>query len=91
MQLKETAAIMCSEDYKNRMLAEYWQLKNRVDGLENMLNKYEIDIQNYSNKRKNFLEFSPTCDYRILRSQLFSMKDYLHWLDLRMIIEDVKK
>ena len=38
MKLSETTGLMNSPDYKDRFKAEYYQLKNRVCGLDNMLN-----------------------------------------------------
>lgn len=35
----ETIELMCSDDYKDRMLAEYQQLVIRKDALENLLIK----------------------------------------------------
>lgn len=37
MELKDTAALMCSDDYKDRFKAEYLQLKIRRDKLAAML------------------------------------------------------
>lgn len=41
MELKDTAALMCSDDYKDRFKAEYLQLKIRRDKLAAMLVKWD--------------------------------------------------
>lgn len=50
MKLEDTVEMMVSEDYKERFKAEYFQLAVRVDGLKNMLNKWD----------KRELNFTPT-------------------------------
>ena len=39
MKLSDTVEMMNSTDYKERFKAEYYQLKTRICGLENMLAK----------------------------------------------------
>ena len=41
MELKDTVDLMLSEDYKDRVKAEYYQLKIRIEKLEAMLKKYD--------------------------------------------------
>ena len=36
MKLSETVTMMNSTDYKERFRAEYFQLKNRIEGLDKM-------------------------------------------------------
>lgn len=40
MNLQDTAEMMNSSDYKERFKGEFYQLKLRIDGLDNMLSKY---------------------------------------------------
>lgn len=80
MKLNETVDMMCSEDYKERFRAEYFQLKIRVDGLFNMLDKY----------RKGTLPFEPKCDYEILHTQYIFMKHYQYTLEDRAKIEGIE-
>lgn len=80
MLLKETAVIMCDGDYKKRFVAEYWQLKNRVDGLHKMLVKYSVGK----------LEFVPSCPYELLNDQYLAMGEYLNTLEQRAVIEDIE-
>lgn len=43
-ELKETVELMLSNDYKERFKAEYYQLKIRIDRLDNMLSKMENEL-----------------------------------------------
>lgn len=79
MLLAETVEMMNSEDYKERFRAEYYQLKIRVEGLSNMLKKY----------RNGTLEFTPSCSYILLKSQLVAMTRYMRLLEERAEIEEI--
>lgn len=43
MELKDTVSMMCSDDYKERFKAEYYQLKIRYDKLSNIINDYNFN------------------------------------------------
>lgn len=43
MELKETVELMNSEDYKERFVAEYHQVKIRYEKLKNFCNKIEVE------------------------------------------------
>ena len=43
MELKETVELMNSEDYKERFIAEYRQVKIRYEKLKNFCNKIEVE------------------------------------------------
>ena len=77
--LKDTAELMCSEDYKERFIAEYQQLKIRYQGLKNMLDKWD----------RGELEFTPTYTRGIYVRQLMSMENYLYVLYDRAQIEGI--
>jgi len=79
MDLKETANLMLDKDYKKRFIAEYWQLKNRYDGLHKMLVKYDAGT----------LDFKPSCSYDLLSKQARSMGEYLYYLEVRAEIEKI--
>lgn len=70
---------MISTDYKERFIAEYKQLKNRLAGLSKMLNKWD----------KGELSFTPTCRRYIYDLQLKTMMDYKYILDKRAEIESI--
>ena len=79
MKLNDTVAMMNSADFKDRMRAEYHQLKIRADGLEGMLKKYKAGE----------LSFVPTCSYDLLYEQLVYMRQYQRILECRAEIEGV--
>ncbi len=80
MKLNETLDLMCSDDYKDRFRAEYYQLENRCVGLEQMLIKYQDGT----------LPFTPNCSYDLLNGQLKAMEVYRSYLDERAVIEGVE-
>lgn len=78
--LKDTTSLMCSENYKDRFLAEYIQLTIRYYSLRKMITKYEAGT----------LEFTPTCHISILKGQLNDMENYMKALEVRAEIEKIK-
>ena len=79
MNLKDTALMMESTDYKERFRGEYFQLAIRMRGLANMLQKY----------KDGTLSFKPSCSYDLLNGQLKAMKLYKDYLEERAEIEDI--
>lgn len=79
MKLSETVEMMNSADYKERFKAEYLQLKIRMKGLANMLQKY----------KDGTLSFKPSCSYDLLNGQLKAMKLYKDYLEERAEIENI--
>lgn len=77
--LAATAALMTSENYKDRFKAEYIQLKNRYEGLKRMIYNWDNDT----------LNFTPTCQRATYNLQLRAMKDYLDILEVRAKIEGI--
>lgn len=67
------------EAYKQRMITEYRELKERADKLETMLDKWD----------KGTLDFTPACPRYLLEKQLETMKDYVGILQTRAKLEDV--
>lgn len=76
---KDTITFMESEDFKDRFRAEYFQLKNRRNGLDNMLYKMENEE----------LDFTPKSSYELLRTQWVIMGTYLSLLEERARVEDI--
>ena len=70
---------MNSSDYKNRFIAEYYQLKYRLDKLHETIIKHEAGT----------LTFEPTCPMGILIKQEVSMKEYLRCLEIRAEIDHI--
>ena len=80
MELKDTISMMTSSEYKERFIAEYLQLKIRINGLSNMLKKYKTGD----------LPFTPSCSYDLLNGQLKSMRMYAQYLEERAEIENIE-
>jgi len=79
IEMKDTADMMLSEDYRERFLAEYWQTKIRHDRLHEMLIKHSADT----------LGFVPACPDELLVSQVTYMMQYLKCLEIRAEIEGI--
>ena len=79
MKLSETVEMMNSADYKERFRAEYFQLKIRVNGLKNMLDKWD----------KGELNFTPTCPREIYNDQMEYMMNYMTVLTNRAELEHI--
>ena len=80
MELIETVELMQNVNYRQRFLAEYYQLKIRIEKLEAMVNKWD----------KGELDFIPTCDREIYDDQLYYMRGYLNILKNRAEIEGIE-
>ena len=80
IELKDTVEMMISDDYKERFVAEYAQLKIRYNKLYAVLEKYAADK----------LDFKPTCPIEILYEQLDHMEAYLNVLETRANYEDIE-
>ena len=80
MELERLIELMKSEDYKDRFRAEYYQLEDRIDKLSNMLEIYKAGT----------LDFTPSCSYELLNSQLKAMNEYLLYLTVRAEIEGIE-
>ena len=79
MKLKDTVALMQSEDYKERFIAEYIQAKIRYDKLDEMTVKYEAGT----------LNFIPKCSLELLKEQKKFMGNYIRTLKIRAEIENI--
>ena len=79
MELKETVAMMGSEEYKERLKAEYWQTKIRYDKLHSLAVKYDAGT----------LNFEPKCGIELLKQQLSFMRQYLFVLEVRAELEGI--
>lgn len=80
MTLEETAELMLSSNYKERFLAEFWQVKIRFERLYDMLVKYENDE----------LDFEPDSDIGTLTNQCMAMDQYLNTLYQRAEMENIE-
>ena len=80
MVLKDTVDLMNSIDFKDRVKAEYYQLKIRHEGLSRMLKGY----------KESTLDFIPNCSYELLHTQLVYMECYMNVLEERAKIENIE-
>lgn len=78
--LRDTAALMGSADYKERFAAEYYQLETRLEKLEAMCEKWD----------KGELNFTPTCPRSCYELQVRAMAEYKAVLEMRAKIEGVE-
>lgn len=67
------------EPYKERMVKEYQELRDRTDKLGIMLDKH----------RKGQLDFEPSCPIHLLQTQYEIMKAYEQVLLTRVEIEEI--
>lgn len=79
MELIDTVYLMTSDDYKDRFMAEYYQVKIRYQKLKSILDKYE----------EGTLDFEPSCSISLLMMQRDIMEDYLNVLQDRAITENI--
>ena len=84
MELKETIELMCSENYKERFVAEYHQVKIRYEKLKNFCNKIEVETMLGKEEAKH------DCPLELLREQQKYMGLYLSILEKRALIENVE-
>jgi len=77
-ELKDTIPLMESDDYKDRLRAEYWQTKLRFDALHKTVVKLDAGTLKLNT------------DIRLLREQLSAMESYLYVLEVRAEIEKIE-
>ena len=79
MELKDTAGLMQSTNYKERFCAEYFQTVIRFRKLKEMLEKWD----------EGELEFEPACVRGLYNLQERAMADYIAVLEARAQIEQI--
>lgn len=82
MNIGEAAKLATSEDYKERFVGEYAEVRIRHDRLNNILKKWKDG--------KEPLCFTPTCSYSLLDRQLRAMSEYIFILEERARIEGIE-
>lgn len=100
--LNETIPFMTSNDYKERFIAEYWQLRIRHEKLRTFNAKIEVARlynreQEYIDTARNsadnkvplLSEPKHDCPYVLLKEQQRVMGELLHILGMRAIIENI--
>lgn len=78
-ELHLTAALMVSADYKDRFLAEYYQLDTRIQKLKKMLKDWDDGV----------LKFDPTCPRSTYDLQIEYMTKYRSILEMRANMEGI--
>lgn len=78
-ELRDTVALMNSEDYKERFKAEYIQTRIRYEKLHDMIVRYDAGT----------LDFKPRCPLAILKDQAAAMGRYLYCLEVRAQMEGI--
>lgn len=88
IKIDTLAELMQSEDYRDRFVAEYIQLKQRYEKLKNFNTKIEAATrtQHLDNGVDEPLH---DCPAGLLREQQAAMGEYLHLLEVRAVIEDI--
>lgn len=79
MKLSETVELMNSNDWKDRIKAEYYQLEQRCNNLAKFIIAY----------KNNELSFKPSTPIEIFQGQLLNMLGYKSQLEYRCAIEDI--
>ena len=91
--LKDTVDLMCSEDYKERFKAEYYQLKIRYEKLKNLNNRIEAYEQDMYNGNVEFIKRTKKpeirCPNELLLKQQEIMSGLLHVLEVRAVLENI--
>jgi hypothetical protein len=80
LKLSDTVSMMVSDDYKQRFVAEYYQLWIRRSKLQEMIEKWD------SGK----LDFIPSCPKDVYKDQIYCMNDYITVLECRAKIEGIE-
>jgi hypothetical protein len=90
MTLKDTCEMMCSEDYKERFRAEYYQLKERYERLRAFNIKIEAaKWASCSDERLDIETPKHDCPDQLLREQEEAMSEYLKVLEIRAVLEGI--
>ena len=90
MELKDTARMMQSADYKERFKAEYYQTKIRYEKLKKFNTKIEAALGMRECGKENVEIPKHDCPEGLLREQQRVMGEYLHLLELRACIENIE-
>lgn len=78
-ELKDTVAMMCSQDYEKRFKAEYNQNIIRYHKLSVMLKKWD----------NGELDFTPKCPRSTYNMQIKAITDYIAVLEARGVMEGI--
>lgn len=83
-ELKDTVENMVSDNYVNRFIAEYEQVRIRREKLKDFCTKIELaEVYHVGTAPEH------KCPLNILREQLRAMENYMSMLEKRAVIEDI--
>lgn len=82
--LEETKDFMTSSDYKERFIAEYQQVKIRMEKLRKYICKIDA-VEKYGAS----ITAPHDCSRHLLNCQYDAMKEYLDILEIRAFIENI--
>ena len=85
-EFEDTVHLMLSDDYRDRFVAEYRQVKIRYERLKAFNNRIEAAMMAPAS---NVKEPKHDCPLGLLRAQQKAMGEYLHTLELRAVIEHI--
>lgn len=88
-ELKDTAEMMQSADYKERFKAEYIQTKIRYEKLKSFNTKIEAAARTQYSKEPIEMP-KHDCPDDLLKEQQHVMGEYLHLLEVRAVIEGIE-
>lgn len=74
-----TVGLKHSNDFKDRLKAEYYEVKIRYEKLHEMIVKYEAGT----------LNFKPKCPIDLFKQRAKNMREYLYTLEIRAEIEGI--
>lgn len=79
MELKDTIELMCSDDWKDRFVAEYLQVKIRYEKLHRLIIKRELGEHG----------FDTPIPFQSWKDQAFHMGMYLYELEKQAVLHDI--
>ena len=89
-ELKQTAGLMNSTDYKDRFKAEYYQTKIRHEKLKDFNNRIEAAIATRYAAPGQVKMPKHDCPTDMLKKQQETMGQYLHILEVRAVVEEIE-
>lgn len=90
VELKDTIPMMNSDDYKERFKAEYYQTKARYEKLKAFNTRIEAANRTGYSLGKRVAMPKHDCPDELLRDQQHTMGEYLHFLEVRAVIENIE-
>ena len=96
MELKSTEMLMNSADYRERLIAEYWQTKIRYEKLKDFNTRIEaaqatdrcLPVGVVDNSKRVEMPKHDCPEYLLIEQQRV-MGEYLHILEIRAVIEGI--